>query len=61
MMPNIDALFKDLVDKKGSIYVASKLDHGSTSKVERWVKTKIPGMHLFSVYDLLKAEGVIND
>lgn len=60
-MNNIDELFKTLVLKKGNIYVANRLGHDSTRKVERWVKLDIPGIHKFSVYQLLKEEGLIND
>ena len=59
-MPDVSALFIELMDKKGPMYVANKLMHKGTTRVERWKREKVvPLSHRFAVMDLLKAEGVI--
>lgn len=61
-MSNIDELFLKLIDDKGKMYVASKLEHTSTDRVSRWIKEgKVPDFHKYKVYQLLVDEGRIDE
>jgi hypothetical protein len=59
-MPDIDALFKRMHKDKKSLYIAGKLNHDNTARVDRWIKEgKVPATHKFQVMELLKSEGYL--
>lgn len=60
-MPDIDALFLQLMDDKKAMYVALALEHDSTKIVERWAKEKkVPEARKWQVMELLKSEGYLS-
>ena len=61
-MPDINKLFIKLTGTKSSIYIADKLFHKNTKKVDRWIRDKaVPESHGYSVYRLLMDEGYIKE
>jgi hypothetical protein len=60
-MPDISALFFRLMEDKGALYVADKLEHSSTSIIDRWKREgEVPESKKWAVLELLKREGVIS-
>ena len=57
-MPDINGLFLELAEKKSPVYIAMMLDHGSSSRVDRWIKDgKVPDLYKWKVLELLRSEG----
>lgn len=60
-MPDIDALFLQLIEEKGPIYVAAQLEHKNTAIVDRWTRDKkVPDLRKFQVMELLKSEDLLS-
>ena len=58
-MPDVDALFKQLINNTSLAYVATKLKHETSARVQRWQKLGIPGAHLPAVIKMLRIEGCL--